>query len=106
MNNNILFNQMSLEELINMFATKVDDITTKFEQITEQLKKVDNNPDIWLSNAQDSFKTKKDIYINQLPETINELNKQLQLLRLARDNFSKSENVIESNIDQVINDLN
>lgn len=101
--NDILFQEIGIDTLITRLETVKTNMQNSFTECTDKLKQIDGI--IWKSKSQEVLKEKKDRYISTFPEIIEELEKEISLLKLARQEFIKTENQINKSIDTNINDL-
>ncbi|MDD3187343.1 MAG: hypothetical protein PHD02_02580 [Bacilli bacterium] len=101
----ILLKDAELESLIASFENKINEINNKFDEIKSKTSIVDGESETWKSKSQQAFKAKKDLYIKQFAPIIEELTKELNLLKLARTKLNATESSINSNIDNLISEV-
>ena len=104
-NQNIKLDELSFEELVLAYENKINEIQEKFNEIKEKTNIVDGNSENWRGKAQESFKQKKDSYVNQFDVVIQELTNQLNLLKYAQQQFVTTENTIGQNVEKSISDV-
>lgn len=103
--NDILFQESELEQSIISLENKKNEMLERFNNCTNKLKIIDGESEVWKSKAQEALKQKKEKYISSFSIIIDELEKEIQLLKLAKKEFIESENIIDKNIVTDINDI-
>lgn len=104
-NENILLKENQLGELISSLEKRISDIKNRFDEIKSKTTIVDGDSEIWRSKAQQSFKNKKDGYVKYFEVILDELNAELELLKLAKLKFRETEDAISRNVDYLINEI-
>lgn len=102
--NDILFQEIGIDTLITRLETVKTNMQNSFTECTDKLNQIDGNT-IWKSKSQEALKEKKDRYVSTFPKIIEELEKEINLLEIAKQEFIKTENQINNNIDTNIDDL-
>lgn len=103
--NNLKYQKEQLEILIQQFEEQIANIKDAFDLIKSKMKGVDGDSDVWSGNSQRAFKEKKDVYVKEFDIITNEFNKQLNLLKRAKNEFSATEINIKSSVDSTINSI-
>ncbi len=101
-NENVLFKEKQLDELITNFQNRINDINNRFEEIKAKTSVLDGNPEVWVSRSQQAFKNKKDGYVKYFDVVLTELTEQLNILKLAKLKFQEAETNISKGVDYFI----
>ena len=102
--NDILFNESGLDSLITRLENTKNSMQESLNDCKEKLKQIDGDT-IWKSKAQEALKEKKDKYVETFPTIIEEREKEIELLKQAKQEFMSTENVVDKNINTNISDI-